>query len=107
VDETGSIPVSKVPELQLDYVRKEREVKYHTALFDILAKQDEAARLDEAREAPLLQILDSASYPEEKSSPHRGLIMLGGCFLGILGGCVWVLGREYAVYDQHQLLREA
>ena len=94
-DESGSIPVSKVPELQLDFVRKEREVKYHTALFDILAKQDEAARLDEAREAPLLQILDSASYPEEKSSPHRTLIALGGLLIGGLLGCAWVVCRKY------------
>jgi len=52
--ESGNIPVSKVPAVQLDYVRKEREVKYHEALFEMLAKQDEAAHMDEARDAPLL-----------------------------------------------------
>jgi tyrosine-protein kinase Etk/Wzc len=49
---TMSIPTSKVPEVELEYVRKEREVKYHEALFDMLSRQYEAARLDEARDAP-------------------------------------------------------
>lgn len=87
----GVIPTSKVPELQLDYVRKEREVKYHEALFEILAKQFESARMDEARDAPLLQVLDPASYPEVKSSPPRTLILLGGLFFGLIAGCGWVL----------------
>jgi uncharacterized protein involved in exopolysaccharide biosynthesis len=88
------IPTSKVPELQLEYVRKEREVKYHEALFDMLSKQYEAARLDEARDAPVLQVLDSASYPDTKSAPKRSLIAIGGLLLGFIVGAVWVLARE-------------
>src|SRR6202012_2351260 len=56
----AAIPTSKVPELQLEYVRKEREVKYHEALFEALSRQYEAARLDAAHDAPVLQVLDSA-----------------------------------------------
>ena len=91
----GSIPASKVPALQLDYVRKERDVKYHEALFEMLAKQLEAARMDESRDAPMLQVLDYGSWPDKKSSPHRGLFALGGLVGGLLVGCVWVLTREY------------
>lgn len=89
-----TIPAAKVPTLQLEYVRKEREVKYHEALFDMLSKQYEAARLDEARDSPVLQVLDAASYPDTESSPRRGLIMLGGLVLGLIAGCGLVLGRE-------------
>ena len=91
----GSIPTSMVPQLQLDYVRKEREVKYHESLFEIIARQYEAARLDEAHNAPLLQVLDKPSYPDQKSSPHRMLIMLGGVIFGTLIGCLWVLISDY------------
>jgi uncharacterized protein involved in exopolysaccharide biosynthesis len=91
---TATIPTSKVPELQLEYVRKEREVKYHEALFDMLSKQYEAARLDEARDAPVLQVLDPASYPDTKSSPKRSLIMLGGLCVGFIAGSLWVLARD-------------
>jgi uncharacterized protein involved in exopolysaccharide biosynthesis len=90
-----SIPTSKVPELELEYVRKDREVKYHEALFDMLSRQYEAARLDEAHDAPVLQVLDEASYPDTKSSPKRMYIMLGGLVIGFIAGCVWVLIREH------------
>ena len=87
----ATIPTSRVPEAELEYVRKEREVKYHEALFDMLSRQYEAARLDEARDAPVLQVLDSASYPDTKSSPKRSYYMLGGLIIGFIAGCAWVL----------------
>ena len=94
VGATAAIPTSKVPEVQLEYVRKEREVKYHEALFDALSKQYEAARLDEAREAPVIQVLDPPSYPDGRSGPKRLYIMIAGLVLGFLGSCVWVLTRR-------------
>ncbi len=94
----AAIPTAKVPQLKLDYVRKEREVKYHEALFEILAKQYEAARLDEARDAPVLQVLDPASYPDSKSEPKRLFIILGGLFLGLILGCAYVLSRTTLGY---------
>jgi uncharacterized protein involved in exopolysaccharide biosynthesis len=94
----AAIPTAKVPQLKLDYVRKEREVKYHEALFEILAKQYEAARLDEARDAPVLQVLDPASYPDSRSEPKRLFIILGGLFLGLILGCAYVLSRTKLGY---------
>jgi uncharacterized protein involved in exopolysaccharide biosynthesis len=91
---TAAIPTSKVPALQLEYVRKEREVKYHEALFDMLSRQYEAARLDEAHDAPVLQVLDPASFPDTKSSPKRSYYMLGGLFFGLFASSAWVLVRE-------------
>jgi tyrosine-protein kinase Etk/Wzc len=91
---TVTIPTSKVPEMQLDYVRKDREVKYHEALFEMLSRQYEAARLDEARDAPVLQVLDSATYPDTKSSPKRSYYMLGGLVFGFLSSSLWVLTRD-------------
>jgi len=92
---TANIPTAKVPALQLEYVRKEREVKYHEALFDMLSRQYEAARLDEVRDAPVLQVLDAASYPDAKSSPKRLYIMLGGLLLGLVSSCFWVLAGKH------------
>jgi len=91
----GNIPVSKVPEVQLDYVRREREVKYHEALFEMIAKQDEVARMDEAHDAPLLQVLDFPSYPDMKSWPPRAIITAGGFVFGIMIGCLWVILHKH------------
>jgi tyrosine-protein kinase Etk/Wzc len=88
------LPTAKVPALALEYVRKEREVKYHEVLFGLIAKQYESARLDESREAPLLQIVDRALVPDKKSGPPRTLLVLGAVLLGAFLGAVWVLARN-------------
>ena len=82
----GDVQVSsgRVPEASLEYLRKARDVRYHEALFELLAKQREAASLDEAKSAPLIQVVDSAVVPERKSGPPRVLIVLGSGFLGFL-----------------------
>jgi len=93
----GSVQLStaKVPELALEYVRKQREVKYHEVLFELIAKQYEAARLDESREAPLLQVVDRATIPDKKSGPPRILFILASCMVGVFAGVSWVILRNF------------
>lgn len=86
---------STVPELALEYVRKQREVKYHETLFELIARQYEMARLDESREAPVLQVVDRAVVPDKRSGPPRTLILLAGCLLGALAGIAWLLLRAF------------
>lgn len=88
------VPTARVPELALQYIRSQREVKYHEVLFDLMAKQYETARLDEARESPLLQVVDYATVPDKKSGPPRVLIIIVGAFLGICFGISWVLVKD-------------
>ena len=93
----GSVQLStaKVPELALEYIRKQREVKYHEVLFELIARQYEAARLDESREAPLLQVIDRAMVPDRKSGPSRMLLIFGSCILGAFAGAVWVIWKGF------------
>ena len=86
--DTVGIPAGRVPTVALEYARKLREVKYHETLFELLAKQYEAARIDEAKAAPIIQIVDRAVPPDKKSGPHRGLILLGCGFIGFCVGYV-------------------
>jgi tyrosine-protein kinase Etk/Wzc len=86
---------AKVPALALEYVRKQREVKYREILFELIAKQYESARLDESREAPLLQVVDRAIIPDKKSGPPRTLILVGSCLLGACLGVSWVILRGF------------
>ncbi len=57
-----------------DYVSAYREFKYQEAVFEIYAKQFEIAKMDEAREGTLIQVLDPATPPERKSKPQRTVI---------------------------------
>lgn len=59
-----------------EYIGKYRDFKYHETLFELMAKQYEMARLDEAREAAVIQVVDAAVPPERKSKPKRGLIAI-------------------------------
>jgi len=60
--------------VQGDYVSKYREFKYNETLFELFAKQFEIAKVDEAREGAVIQILDVAQPPERKSKPNKALI---------------------------------
>jgi tyrosine-protein kinase Etk/Wzc len=87
------VPTSEVPELTLIYVRKEREMKYQQALYELLLRQYEAAKLEESRSAPLMQVVDFAVVPDTKSGPRRVLYTLLAAVLGGLLGLFWVIGR--------------
>jgi tyrosine-protein kinase Etk/Wzc len=88
------VPVGNVPEAGLQYVRKLREVKYAETLFDILAKQYEAAKLDEAKTAAIIQVLDPAIEPDRKSSPPRTWIIVTVTLLGFFGSAGYILLAE-------------
>jgi len=57
-----------------EYIAKYRDFKYHETLFELMAKQYELARLDEAREGAVIQVVDAALPPERRSKPKKALI---------------------------------
>ncbi|GAB4471939.1 MAG: Wzz/FepE/Etk N-terminal domain-containing protein [Burkholderiaceae bacterium] len=59
-----------------DYISRFRDFKYQETLFELMARQYEIARLDEAREGALVQVVDAAVPPERKSRPKRALIAI-------------------------------
>jgi tyrosine-protein kinase Etk/Wzc len=80
------IPKGKVPEAGLEFVRKVRDVKYYETIFDILARQFEAAKLDEAKEGALIQVVAPAIVPDRRSSPKRAIIVIVATFVGLFVG---------------------
>ena len=93
------VSVKKVPESALEYVRRVRQVKYHEALLDLLTRQYEVARIDEGKDAAVIQVLDKAEPPELKSSPHRAQIVLIVAFVSFLFAIVFVLVAERVKAD--------
>ena len=74
--ETGTVVPSKVPEAGLEYIRKVRDLKYAETIYEMLAKQFEMAKIDEAKESSVIQVLDKAVVPEQKSKPKRTMMVL-------------------------------
>jgi len=72
------MPTERMPGVGAGYYRRLRDLKYNETLFELLAKQHELARLDEARNAPVIQVLDPAVPPEKKVKPRRALIVATG-----------------------------
>lgn len=56
------------------YVEKYRNFKYYETLFELMARQFELAKADEARDGALIQVVDAAEVPEYKSKPKRGMM---------------------------------
>src|SRR5580658_7537051 len=90
----GNVPAGNVPEAGLQYVRKLRDMKYAETIFELLAKQYEAARLDEAKTAAVIQVLDLAIEPDRKSSPPRAWIVGIITLLGFLASFMYALTAD-------------
>ncbi len=103
------MPKGRVPEAGLEYVRKLRDVKYYETIFDILARQFEIAKLDEAKEGSLIQVVDPAIQPDRRSFPKRALMVivatLAGLFIGMFTALLQAgLARLKSDPDSHAKL---
>jgi tyrosine-protein kinase Etk/Wzc len=93
----AGLGLGNVPAAGLEYLRAAHELAYRQALFDMLMKQYDAARLDEAKEASIIQVVEPAIEPDRKSSPKRALIVVLSTFVGFISGCILALflwGKE-------------
>lgn len=102
------IPTGQVPEAGLEYVRKLRDVKYYETIFELLAKQYELAKVDEAKDTSIIQVMDKAVAPDRKSKPKRALmVIMSAVGMGFLM-LIWVFVREAsekAGQDPEQAMR--
>lgn len=74
------MPTGNIPSVGLDYIRKLREVKFNETLYELLLKQYELAKLDEARDAVLFQVIDKATPPDKRYKPKRTLMVIVSAF---------------------------
>lgn len=95
------MPVGKLPSASIDYVRARRELKLQETLLEAMVRGYEVAKLDEAKEGPVLQQVDIALPPDHKSRPSRALIVLASTLVALLLVSSWVVLRRYT-----QLVRE-
>ena len=79
---------TETPELQLEYRRLKRNLNIKEEIYLTLAKQRELAIIEEAKDTPIINILDVGEKPIKKTKPRRALIVL--VYL-LIGGIVGVL----------------
>jgi tyrosine-protein kinase Etk/Wzc len=78
----------------LEYLRRYRDLKYYETVYELLTKELEIAKLDEAREGEIVQVVDAAVVPDKKSSPHRTLIVIGMTILAFFVAVFWIIVRQ-------------
>ena len=83
-----------LPQSGTEAARLVREVKIQDQVYTLLTQQYEEAKVREHKDTPTVQLLDRAEPPDQKSRPHRSLIVVTGAILGILESTLWVLYRE-------------
>jgi uncharacterized protein involved in exopolysaccharide biosynthesis len=77
---TGDLiaPKGKVTQTGLEFARALREEKFHEAMYELLTRQYEVARVDEARQGSNIQVIDPAIPPDRPGSHYRLWIFLAG-----------------------------
>jgi uncharacterized protein involved in exopolysaccharide biosynthesis len=80
----------------LDNLGRLRDVKYYEFLYELLAKQYELAKIDEAKDAAVVQVMDKAIEPDRKSGPKRALIISVSTFVAFLVSIIFAFLREVA-----------
>jgi tyrosine-protein kinase Etk/Wzc len=110
-DAGSNIVLSKgrVTQVGMEYLRRFRDLKYNETVFELLAKELEIAKLDEAREGEIVQVVDPAVPPDQKSSPHRTFIVIGTTILAFFVAAFWVvvgqgLRRAFELPENRQRL---
>jgi len=94
------MPVGKLPEAAIDYVRARRELKLQETLLETMIRQYEAAKLDEAKEGPTLQVVDLALPPDHKSKPSVALVALGVTLFALLASVGFVFVRRFSAWSR-------
>lgn len=84
----------KIPEIAAEYMHKMRDLKYYEKLFEFMTQQIVVAKIDEAKDTAIIQVVDKALPPETKSKPKRALIVILATMVAFFIGIIWTFVRE-------------
>jgi uncharacterized protein involved in exopolysaccharide biosynthesis len=89
-------PKGKVGEAGMEYARALREVKFREMVQQLLTRQYEAARIDEARQGSQAQVVDPALVPDRPNYLFKNAIWLGALLLSLPMALLIAMGAEAA-----------
>ncbi|HEY5176685.1 MAG TPA: GNVR domain-containing protein [Terriglobales bacterium] len=94
--------LEQLPLLGNTYYDLARRAKIDEAVYEVLTKRYELAKVEEAKEIPSIKVLDEPVVPEAKSWPPRLLFIVFGLLVSLVLACVWVLAKAgYESLDSH------
>jgi uncharacterized protein involved in exopolysaccharide biosynthesis len=94
-DATDVYPsIRKLPLLGVTYADLYRQTKVEETIYELLTQQYELAKVEEAKEVPVVKVLDRASVPRRKVFPPRTLLVLVGTLLGMASCFLWIVAKS-------------
>ncbi|MDW5265153.1 MULTISPECIES: Wzz/FepE/Etk N-terminal domain-containing protein [Acidobacteriaceae] len=96
-DDKGELypPLRQLPRLAVPYADLYRHVKVQETVFELLTQQYEMARIEEAKDVPVVRVIDPPGIPEKKSFPPRLLLTLLLTSLSFVGASALILVRDH------------
>lgn len=87
-------PLRQIPRLAVPYADIYRHVRVQESVYELLTQQYELARIQEAKDVPVIRVIDSPGVPEKKSFPPRTLLVLLLTIAILIFAAAWILIRE-------------
>lgn len=84
----------QLPRLAVPYADLYRRVKVEETVFELLTQQYEMARIQEAKDIPVVSVIDPPGVPEKKSFPPRLILAALLTILSLVIASMWVLARD-------------
>ncbi len=94
-DTTSYLPLRQVPRLAVPYADLYRELRTQETVYDLLTQQYEVARIQEAKDIPVVNVIDAPGIPEKKSFPPRAVLSLASTVVVVLVACAVLLWLHY------------
>jgi uncharacterized protein involved in exopolysaccharide biosynthesis len=76
------VEAAKLPQLGMELARQLRDHRIEERLHEALAQQLETARLEEARDTPVVEVLDVAVPPDRHARPRKGILAAVATVIG-------------------------
>ncbi len=77
-----SFNLNELPDAGMEYLRKMRDQKFYETLYGMLLSQFEQAKMAEAQEPAIIQVIDEAVPPQLKAKPKRKQVVVLATVLG-------------------------
>ena len=96
-DDKGELypPLRQLPRLAVPYANLYRRVRVQETVFELLTQQYEMARIEEAKDIPVIAVIDAPGIPERKFFPPRLLLTLSLTFLTFAATAALIVVREH------------
>lgn len=86
--------IRQLPLLGVRWADLYRQTKIQEKVYELLTQQYELAKIQEAKEIPVVQVLDAPMVPEKKSFPPRLLIMVLGALAIFFVTAAYIAGSQ-------------